>query len=121
VQHNGSGADSAAPDHEDRRRFQRLAIKHNVRYKLSDGNRTYTGAGNTLNISSNGLLFATKRAFVPAPGSNVDVEILVPAGVDDTAALVLVVRGRVVRTEGRKIAIESRAYEIHGASMPRQR
>lgn len=66
--------------------------------------------GRTLNISSGGILFETEDGW-PLQG---EVELLLvwPAYLNQVYPLRLRIRGRIVRNEGRSIAIDMQHYEF---------
>jgi hypothetical protein len=96
----------------ERRSRQRFPLALAVEYKLL-GRSERSGIGWTRNISSRGVLFeAAERE--PIAGT---IELMVnwPWVLDNTCALKLVMRGRVVRMEGRGVAIESIEHEFRTA------
>ncbi len=98
---------------DDRRGADRFPIEREVKYKiLSRKNSTEgeTGAGLTGNMSSNGVLFTTDRHLLP--GRRLEVSISWPAQLNSKVALKLVARGRVVRAEEGRAAIEIHQYEF---------
>jgi PilZ domain len=101
----------------DRRAADRFPIERDIRYKvLSKKNGDEAGTGKTINISSTGVLFTTERLLVP--GRRLEVSISWPAQLNQKCALKLVARGRVVRFEQGRAAIEIQQYEFRtlGAS-----
>lgn len=74
---------------------------------------TEEGHGSTINISSNGVLFTVDRMIVP--GRRVEVAISWPAQLDNKCMLKLVARGRVVRFEEGRVAVEIQQYEFRTA------
>ena len=94
-----------------RRAADRFPIERDVRYKiLSKKSADETGVGKTVNISSSGVLFTTDQPL--APGGRLEVAISWPAQLNHKCALKLVARGRVVRIEDGKTAIEIQQYEF---------
>ena len=87
---------SLEKDKDDRRGADRFPIEREVRYKIlsrktsADGE---SGAGMTVNMSSNGVLFTTDRYLLP--GRRLEVSISWPAQLNSKVALKLVARGRV--------------------------
>ena len=104
---------SLEKDKDDRRGADRFPIEREVRYKIlsrktaSDGE---SGSGLTVNMSSNGVLFTTDRYLLP--GRRLEVSISWPAQLNSKVALKLVARGRVVRAEEGRAAIEIHQYEF---------
>jgi hypothetical protein len=64
----------------------------------------------TLNISSKGLLLATREAF--QPGQVVEATIDWPIRLDNSVALTLVVEGAIVRKAGDRAAMRIEKYEF---------
>ena len=99
----------------DRRQADRFPIEREVRYKvLNRKNADEIGFGKTINMSSNGVLFTTDQYLLP--GRRLELSISWPAQLNSTVALKLVARGRVVRCEEGKAAIEIHQYEFRTAS-----
>ncbi len=95
----------------DRRSSDRFPIQREVRFKvLSKKNGEETGSGTTVNISSRGVLFTTDRLLLP--GKRLEMAISWPAQLNNKCALKLVARGRVVRYEEGRAAIEIQQYEF---------
>ena len=91
-------------------------IVREVRYKVLNSKCSIEiGTGETINISSAGVLF---DAQVPLPpGKRIEVSISWPAKLDGTCGLRLVARGRIVRCQGRSTAVEVDKYEFRTASL----
>ena len=101
---------------EDRRRSERFPIEREVRYKvLGKKSLGELGAGQTVNISSSGVLFKGEPFLLP--GKRVELSISWPAQLNKKANLKLVARGRVVRYEGGCAAIEIQQYEFRTAGL----
>lgn len=95
----------------DRRQSDRFPIAREVRYRILDKRiAAESGKGNTLNMSSSGVLFAVEGA-VP-PGLRVELSINWPVKLNDKCALRFVARGRVVRAERGTAAIEILEHEF---------
>lgn len=95
----------------DRRQSDRFPIERDISYRvLSRRSAEDSGSGTTINISSGGVLFTT-RHNLPI-GKRVEVSISWPAQLNDRCALRLVARGRVVRCEGGRAALEIQQYEF---------
>ena len=73
------------------------------------------GDGKTLNISSSGVLFTTELILLP--GRRMELSINWPAQLNNKCALKLVARGRVVRFEKGRAALEIQQYEFRTASV----
>ncbi|MEJ7607938.1 MAG: PilZ domain-containing protein [Bryobacteraceae bacterium] len=98
----------------ERRGSDRFSIEHEVRFKiLSKRSAPEEGVGKTINISSNGVLFATEQTI--APGKRIELSISWPAQLDNKCSLKLVARGRVARMEEGRAAVEILQYEFRTA------
>src|SRR5260370_37032157 len=99
----------------ERRSSDRFPIEREVRYKvLSKRTSQEEGTGKTINISSNGVLFTTDQYLLP--GRRLELSISWPAQLNSNVPLKLVARGRVVRCEEGKAAIEIHQYEFRTPS-----
>lgn len=99
----------------DRRSTDRFPIEREVRYRvLSKRNGEETGEGKTINISSTGVLFTTEHLLLP--GRRLELAISWPAQLNNKCALKLVARGRVVRFEQGRAAMEIQQYEFRTQS-----
>ncbi|MBI4903465.1 MAG: PilZ domain-containing protein [Acidobacteria bacterium] len=95
----------------ERRAADRFPIEREVRFKLlSKKTGDDNGVGKTINISSNGVLFSTDRLLIP--GRRLEVSINWPAQLNNKCALKLVARGRIVRFEQGRVAMEIQQYEF---------
>lgn len=95
----------------DRRGSDRFSIERDVRYKvLNKKSGDESGSGRTVNMSSTGVLFTTEQMLLP--GRRVEVSISWPAQLNNKCALRLVARGRVVRFDDGKAAMEIQQYEF---------
>jgi PilZ domain-containing protein len=101
--------------HDERRIADRFPIEREIRYKiLSRKDGEESGLGKTINMSSNGVLFSADHFVVP--GKRVEVAISWPAQLNSKVALKLVARGRVVRCDNGKVAIEIQQHEFRTQS-----
>ena len=99
----------------DRRHSDRFPIEREVRYRvLNKRSSEETGDGKTINISSSGVLFTVDHMLLP--GRRMELAISWPAQLNNKCALKLVARGRVVRFEGGRAAIEIQQYEFRTQS-----
>lgn len=73
------------------------------------------GDGRTINISSSGVLFTSEHILLP--GRRLELSISWPAQLNNKVALKLVARGRVVRFEQGRAAIEIQQYEFRTQSV----
>ena len=95
----------------DRRSSDRFSIEREVRFKvLNKKSGEESGMGRTINMSSTGVLFTTDQMLLP--GRRVEVSISWPAQLNNKCALRLVARGRVVRFDDGKAAMEIQQYEF---------
>jgi hypothetical protein len=95
----------------DRRHSDRFPIEREVRYRvLNKRSSEEMGDGRTVNISSSGVLFTAEHMLLP--GRRMELAISWPAQLNNKCALKLVARGRVVRFEGGRAAIEIQQYEF---------
>ena len=104
---------SLEKEKDDRRSADRFPIEREVRYKVlsrKSSTEGESGMGMTVNMSSNGVLFTTDRYLLP--GRRLEVSISWPAQLNAKVALKLVARGRVVRSEDGRAAIEIHQYEF---------
>jgi hypothetical protein len=107
LQNSGRGVKDAS----DRRGSDRFPIEREVRYKvLSKRSADEAGGGKTVNMSSSGVLFTAEHFLIP--GKRVEVAISWPAQLNNKTNLKLVARGRVVRCENGKAALEIQQYEF---------
>lgn len=101
---------STVKDKNDRRASDRFPIEREVRYKILSKKHEEVGAGTTVNMSSNGVLFTTDQLLVP--GRRLELNISWPAQLNSKVALKLVARGRIVRYEEGRAAMEIQQYEF---------
>ncbi len=101
---------------QERRSADRFPISRDVQYKvLSKRGGPEAGGGQTINISSNGVLFTTEHYLIP--GRRLELSISWPAQLNDKCQLKLVARGRVVRCEEGQAAMEIQQYEFRTRAM----
>lgn len=95
----------------ERRQDRRYEIQLDLRWRLVRRRRVLeSGTGRTIDLSSGGIQFETDRPL-PA-GLNVELSIAWPAMLHNVAALQLVVSGKIVRSSGRRIAIQKTQHEF---------
>ena len=95
----------------DQRSHCRYPITSELEYKLLNKGRVErSGFGRMLNISSRGVLFDTDN-ILPASG-RIELTIPWPFRLEGICPLKLVMRGRIVRSDGNGIAIRSDYYEF---------
>jgi hypothetical protein len=100
----------------DRRSKRRYPIHLEVQYKLLKHRRVERlGAGRTLNISSGGVLFEADGLL---PGSGpIELALNWPFLLHGSCNLKLVMRGRIVRSNERAIAIRAEFHEFRTAGV----
>jgi hypothetical protein len=87
----------------ERRVAPRFPIVCNVRYKVIGRHTRMLGHGNTVNISSRGMLITGGRGL--ARGMRVEVEVEWPVKLKAGTSLKLVVQGRIVRSEEGRVGL----------------
>ncbi|MBZ5601578.1 MAG: PilZ domain-containing protein [Acidobacteriia bacterium] len=88
-----------------------MSIERDVQYRvLTRTQADPDSKGRTVNISSSGVLFTTDQVMIP--GRRVEVAIDWPAQLNNKCALKLVARGRIVRFEGDRAALEIMQHEF---------
>jgi PilZ domain-containing protein len=103
----------------DRRHSDRFPIEREVRYRvINKRSGEESGDGKTVNISSSGVLFTAEHMLLP--GRRLELSISWPAQLNNKCALKLMARGRVVRFEEGRAAIEIQQYEFrtHSSVLP---
>ena len=114
---NPGAAVKTERDKHDRRAADRFPIEREVRYKiLNRKSADEMGMGKTINMSSNGVLFSTEQYLLP--GKRLELSISWPAQLDAKVSLKLVARGRVVRSDDKRAAIEIHQYEFRTQAAP---
>jgi hypothetical protein len=105
---------SPAEKRSDRRSKRRYPIALEVQYKLIKHRRVERlGAGRTLNISSGGVLFEAD-GLLPTSGP-IELALNWPFLLHGSCGLKLVIRGRIVRTDDKAIAIRAEFHEFRTA------
>lgn len=103
----------------EQRSHQRYPIRLEAEYKLVKKGQVEQGFGRTLNISSSGVFFEVTS---PLPSSG-QIELLLnwPFLLEGVCPLKLVMRGRIVRNDGRGVAIRFKHHEFRtaGARAPK--
>jgi len=106
----------------EQRSHQRYPIELEVEYRLlAKGHSELLGSGKTRNISSGGVLFET-LGLRPDTGS-IELMLSWPFLLEGVCPLKLVMKGRIVRSDVRGIAIQSNFHEFRtaGSRMPKGR
>lgn len=95
----------------ERRSTDRFPIERELRYKVvSKRSSNESGIGRTVNFSSGGILFTTEQMLIP--GKKIEMAISWPAQLDAKCPLKLLARGRIVRCENGRAAVEIQQYEF---------
>jgi c-di-GMP-binding flagellar brake protein YcgR len=98
----------------ERRSSDRFPIAREVRYKvLNKKNSDEIGLGQTLNMSSTGVFFTAEHILLP--GKRLELAISWPAQLNNQTALKLIARGRVIRFDEGRAAMEIQQYEFRTA------
>lgn len=98
----------------EQRSHQRYPIELEVEYRLlAKGHSELVGSGMTRNISSGGVLFEVLGS-APATGT-IELMLSWPFLLEGICPLKLVMKGRIVRSDVRGIAIESNYHEFRTA------
>ncbi len=106
----------------EKRSHQRYPIELEVEYRLvSKGRPEHLGSGKTRNISSGGVLFEPLDA--PPTGGIIEVMLSWPFLLEGICPLRLVMRGRIVRSDVRGVAVRANFHEFRtaGSRMPKGR
>ena len=97
----------------EQRSFHRYPIELEVEYRLlGKGRKEFCGSGKTRNISSGGVLFEALGA--PATGA-IELMLNWPFLLEGVCPLRLVMRGRIVRSDGYSVAIQANYHEFRTA------
>jgi hypothetical protein len=105
---------------QERRAADRFPIQRELRYRLSNKRDAGTeGTGQTLNISSNGVLFRSSDPSL-VTGKRIELSISWPAQLDNRCHLKLVARGRISRVSGQEVAVSIQQYEFRTAGRSSQ-
>ncbi|MBZ5591689.1 MAG: PilZ domain-containing protein [Acidobacteriia bacterium] len=92
----------------DRRNTDRFPLENALRYRLPDGNQA--GTGQTLNMSSGGILF-TADSRLPI-GQQIEVSVEWPAQLNARCGLKLVASGKIVRSSSDAAAVRIEKYDF---------
>ena len=111
---NVEAADSIAGDRRENRRY---GIRLDVKWKLIRRRRVLdAGSGNTVDLSSGGLLIDAGRHL--PEGLDMEVAIAWPVMLRNVAPLQLVVSGRIVRAKGPHVAVRTVQHEFRTVGFP---
>jgi hypothetical protein len=99
--------------HSDRRASVRFPLERRVHYRVLDTHSAEeTRDGKTINISGSGVVFTSDGVALPA-GRRVELSIGFPRS--NKRALIVVARGRVLRSEEGRAALEIEEFAIRRA------
>jgi len=105
----------SAPGTVDRRTRSRFPLRLAVSYRRI-GSPVKWVSGESLNISSTGLLFTATETV--QPGQGIEAFIAWPVCLDSRVALKLVIKGCIVRNIGDQSAVCFERYEFKTSQMP---
>lgn len=95
----------------DRRRDRRYHLQLELKWKLIRRRRVLdVGVGQTIDISSGGILFDAGRHL--PDGLNVELSISWPVLLHNVAPMQLIASGKIVRGDGRRVAIQTVQHEF---------
>lgn len=104
----------------DRRQDRRYQLRLDVKWKLIRRRRVLdTGVGQTVDMSSGGILFDAGRRL--PEGLNVELSVTWPVLLHNVAPMQLVASGKIVRSEGHKVAIQTIQHEFRTTGVPADR
>ena len=110
----------AAQDDEiggNRRQDRRYQLHLELKWKLIRRRRVLdTGTGRTVDVSSGGILFDAGRHL--PEGLNVELSIAWPVRLHNVAPMQLVAAGKIVRGDGRRVAIRTVQHEFRTVGIP---
>ena len=100
----------------ERRQDRRYNLQLELKWKLIRRRRLLdTGAGRTIDASSGGIRFDAGRHL--PEGLNVELAISWPVLLHDVAPMQLVATGKIVRCDGRQVAIQTTQHEFRTAGV----
>jgi hypothetical protein len=106
----------------ERRKSKRFPIRRKLQLKMLNKRSTIlAGNGETLNISSSGLLFTSDCD--PPVGSRVELSIDWPVQLDEKCLVKLVAQGRIIRHQSGEFAVKilSHDFRTQAASPTKER
>ena len=105
---------SVAAFRSEQRAHQRYPIIFDLDYKLVRRGRVeHQGSGRTLNIGSGGVLLETEGAL--PSGHSIELVIHWPFLLEGVCPLKLVMRGRIVRSDAKGVAVQAKHHEFRTA------
>jgi hypothetical protein len=104
----------------ERRQDRRYHLQLELKWKLIRRRRLLdTGAGRTIDVSSRGIRFDAGRHL--PEGLNVELSISWPVLLHNVAPMLLVATGKIVRCDGRQVAIRTVQHEFRTAGVSSER
>ena len=101
----------------ERRNHRRYSLQLELKWKLIRRRRVLgSGSGSTLDLSSGGVRFDAGHPL--AEGLDVELSIAWPVLLHNVAKLQLTVFGRIVRGEGRLVAVQMVQHEFRTTGVP---
>jgi hypothetical protein len=101
----------------DRRQNRRYHLQLELRWKLVRRRRVLdTGTGYTIDVSSGGVLFDAGRHL--PEGLNAELSICWPVLLHNVAPLQLVASGKIVRSIGNRVAIQTVQHDFRTMGVP---
>ena len=100
----------------ERRKDRRYHLQLDLKWKLIRRRRLLdTGAGRTIDVSSGGIRFDAGRHL--PEGLNVELSISWPVLLRNVAPMQLVASGKIVRCDGRQVAMQTVQHEFRTAGI----
>jgi hypothetical protein len=104
----------------DRRQDRRYHLQLELKWKLIRRRRVLdSGTGQTIDVSSGGILFDAGRRL--PEGLSVELSISWPVLLHNVAPMQLVATGKIVRSDGRHVAIQTTQHEFRTTGIPSER
>jgi len=101
----------------DRRQDRRYHLQLELKWKLIRRRRVLDmGVGQTIDVSSGGIRFDAGRHL--PEGLNVELSISWPVLLHNVAPMQLVTIGKIVRSDGRSVAMQTVQHEFRTVGMP---
>jgi hypothetical protein len=93
----------------ERRKKQRFSFVTDLRYRMQ-GRTEWEGSGSTVNMNAEGILLTADRAF--PLGAQIQLSLNWPGLYHDAERMLLLVTGTVVRSEGKRTALQILNHEF---------
>src|SRR4051794_36436452 len=94
----------------ERRRHRRYPIHLDCKYQIQERHVKNIGLGRIVNISAGGILFDADKAL-PYRGEII-LEVMWPVLLENSHPLKLVIRGRIVRADAKRIGLKFGTHEF---------